>query len=124
MPNLLEVIKQAAVESVQAGNPSDFVFGSVISPKPLKIQVNQKLILTEEFLVTTPNVIDHKIDISIDEYTEYDSPGKSHKHRIFGKKTITVHNALKAGDKVIMLSQQGGQRYVILDKIIKEGEKK
>lgn len=41
----------------------------------------------------------------------------SHAHDIAGKKTLTIHNALKDGDKVILIRQQGGQKYVVLDKI-------
>ena len=33
-----------------------------------------------------------------------------------------MHNELEAGDKVILLQVQGGQEYVVLDKIVEEGE--
>ncbi len=41
----------------------------------------------------------------------------SHDHNITGKKSLTIHNALKNGDKVILIRQHGGQKYVVLDKI-------
>lgn len=41
----------------------------------------------------------------------------AHAHNIIGKKTLIIHNALKDGDKVILIRQQGGQKYVVLDKI-------
>ena len=40
-----------------------------------------------------------------------------HTHEIVGKKTMTIHNALKVGDKVALLRKQGGQSYFILDRI-------
>ena len=40
-----------------------------------------------------------------------------HSHGISGKKTMTIHNALKIGDKVALLRKQGGQSYFILDRI-------
>ncbi|MDE7299468.1 MAG: DUF2577 domain-containing protein, partial [Lachnospiraceae bacterium] len=30
---------------------------------------------------------------------------------------ITVHNGLAVGDEVILLRQQGGQKYIVWDKI-------
>lgn len=41
----------------------------------------------------------------------------THQHSISGTKTITVHNALKQGDKVVLIRAQGGQKYVVLDKV-------
>lgn len=41
----------------------------------------------------------------------------SHSHKITGTKTITIHNALRKGDGVILLQIQGGQKFVVLDKI-------
>lgn len=41
----------------------------------------------------------------------------SHKHDISGIKTLTICNGLKNGDKVILIRVQGGQRYIVLDKV-------
>ncbi len=41
----------------------------------------------------------------------------THNHSITGRKSMTIHNALKSGDKVILIRQHGGQKYVVLDKI-------
>lgn len=40
----------------------------------------------------------------------------THKHSIKGTKSITVHNALKKDDNVILIQQQGGINLVVLDK--------
>lgn len=42
----------------------------------------------------------------------------AHKHGINGKKKITFHNALKTGDSVALMREQGGQRYLIIDKVV------
>lgn len=116
MATLIQLIKQAAVEAVKASEPSDFVFGTVLSVKPLKIEVDQKLILTEEFLLLTSNVMDYKVKAKM--YSIGDSGDGTEQQK------MTVYNGLKTGDMVIMLKQQGGQKYVVLDKIIKEGDTK
>jgi len=38
-------------------------------------------------------------------------------HSIVGTKSITINNALKQNDKVILLQQAGGQKYIVLDKV-------
>jgi hypothetical protein len=32
--------------------------------------------------------------------------------------TRTVYNALKVGEEVVLLRQQGGQKYIVLDKVV------
>ena len=56
MPNLVQLIKQAAKEAVEASKPSCFVFGTVISTKPLVIKIEQKLTLGEEFLIVPERI--------------------------------------------------------------------
>lgn len=48
MPNAVELVKQAAVQAVDASKPVHMVFGQVISVSPLKIQVDQKSIYTKK----------------------------------------------------------------------------
>ena len=40
-----------------------------------------------------------------------------HKHDIKGRKRITVHNGLTLGERVILLRKQGGQDYIVLDRV-------
>lgn len=63
MPNPVDVVKRAAVEAVEAGKPVVLLFGQVISASPLKIQVDQKTILTEKMLILTRNVTDFEVDM-------------------------------------------------------------
>ena len=35
-----------------------------------------------------------------------------------GKKKVKILNALKQNDKVVMIKQQGGQKYLVIDKIM------
>lgn len=40
----------------------------------------------------------------------------THSHSITGKKTMTIYNGLKLNDNVILIQQQGGNNFVVLDK--------
>lgn len=123
MANVVQLVKQAALEAVEASKPLNVVYGTVISPKPLKIKIDQKITLTEEFLTLTRNVTDYETEVTVEWTTEDRSGGggdasfASHNHEVKGKKKIKVHNALKTGEKVILLREQGGQNYIVLDRV-------
>lgn len=55
---LVDTLKRAAVEAVEAGKPVNVYFGEVVSASPLKINVEQKMILGEKQLILSRNVTD------------------------------------------------------------------
>lgn len=63
-----------------------FYYGKVIETNPLQIQVDQRFILDDDFLVLTS--------------------------------TVATSNVLQKEDKVILLRAQGGQQYIVLDKVV------
>ena len=96
--NLVQLIKQIALEAVEAAKPSDYRIGTVTSINPLKIKVSQSIELEEDFLHLTRNVTDFQIT--------------------YNEQKITVHNALKKGEKVLMLRKAGGQEYTVIDRVV------
>ena len=120
---LLQTIKQAAQEAATAGKPFCFAFGEVITVNPLSIRIEQKMTLSESFFILTRAVLDHYVDITVSHVTENRAGGggdaefASHNHAYTGNKKIMVHNGLKVGEKVILLQQSGGQRYIVLDRV-------
>ena len=123
LPNAVELVKQAAVEAVEATKPVQFLFGKVISVSPLKIQVSAKSIYTEKMLILTRNVTDFEVDMTVSHITENRAGGSgdpafaSHNHDYKGKKKFKVHNALILGDEVVLGRVQGGKRFVVLERI-------
>jgi hypothetical protein len=118
--DLVKLIKKAAMEAVKASKPADMVFGKVISSSPLKIKVDQKLILTSAQLALTRNVTDYRLSVTLNHTTESTSGGSdaaSHAHAIKGKKEILIHNALEVGEEVILMQLSGGQKYIVIDRI-------
>ena len=133
-------IKQIALSAVGAAKPMEVSFGTVTSVSPLEIQVEQNKFLSSEFLTLTSLVQDFTVDMTVDHKTE---PEEEHTHKYFdsdtgleaggsatrtsdptthlhayaGKKSFTVHLGLRQGESVILLRMQGGQRYVVLDRV-------
>ena len=51
MTELVQTIKRAAIEAVEAGVPAAPYIGTVIDDSPLTVRVNQRLILSERRLL-------------------------------------------------------------------------
>jgi len=123
LPNPVEVVKRAAIEAMEASKPVNLLFGQVISDSPLKIQVDQKTILTEKMLILARNVTDFEVDMTVSHITQNRSGGSgdlalaSHNHVYSGKKKFKVHNSLVKRDWVVLARVQKGKRYVVLDRV-------
>ena len=76
---------------------------------------------TDTSHIHTVNYIDkYTSDGDVENKTiesEIGSFDNTHNHRIKGTKTILIYNALKVNDKVILAQVQGGQEFIILDKV-------
>lgn len=120
----VEALKKAARDERESSKPVNVYFGEVISKKPLKINVEQKMILGEQQLILTRNVTDYMTMVTVQWETETGmlTDGKTmayptHVHGLQGQKNFLMHNALETGDMVILLRQQAGQKFVVLDRI-------
>lgn len=83
MPNLIQIIKQAAIEAVEASSPTKVITGTVVDSSP-QIKLDQKLTITSDFIIKTERLSEM---------------------------------GLTAGDKVMLLQVQGGQQFIVLDKV-------
>lgn len=99
---LVKAMKRAALEAVEASKPVNVCFGQVVSASPLQINVEQKMILGKTQLILSRNVTDFKTMVTAQLEIE---------------KEITIHNALEVGDEVILIRQQEGQKYIVIDRI-------
>ena len=101
--DIVNVIKRASSEARNASKPSDVMFGTVISTSPIKIQVSQKLTLSAMQLVIPHGLSKYTVSMTDESNIE---------------KQVTVDNSLKNGDKVILIRQEGGQKYFVMDKVV------
>lgn len=53
MHDLLKIIKQAAMEAVMQSEPVTVEFGTITKTEPLTVRIDQKKVLTKEFLIVT-----------------------------------------------------------------------
>lgn len=100
MADLLSVVKEAANAAVEAGNPVSIVYGEVLKNNPVEVKVDQRFSLPADFLVVPESL--RRLEITI--------PGLSG--------TVLVRRGLEKGDQVIMIRAQGGQQFIILDRVV------
>lgn len=123
---IVKKVHQAAIDAMESTKPVNVYFGEVMSVSPLKIDVEQKMILGEKQLILTRNVTDFKTKITAGNIKNYYYTGDvnsgtapvspSHVHAV-GTIEVTVHNGLAVGDGVILIRQQEGQKFIVVDRI-------
>lgn len=108
-----------------AGDGVEVLQGIVKSVGPLKIQIvnDEKLTIGPNITYIPRHLTDYSTEVTVSWRTENASGGSgdaayaSHNHAITGRKAITVHNALKVGDRVHVLSFNHGKQYYVLDRV-------
>ncbi|WP_025026331.1 DUF2577 domain-containing protein [Caldalkalibacillus mannanilyticus] len=95
---MLQAIKQAAMDALEASNPVAILFGTITKNHPLEVNVDQRFTLTEDFLILTEATKEVKVNIGGTEYT--------------------LREGIKSGDKVLLLRMQGGQKFLLLDRVV------
>lgn len=109
-----ETIAQITKDVINRSKPTTFFIATVESTSPLKIKRDEKFILKEENILLTDAVKDVEKEVEIEWETENSS---THSHKINGKKKIVIKNGLKKGDTVLVLQNNGGQEFVILERV-------
>lgn len=100
MSELVGVIQQIVQNTVAAMKPADMATGTVVSADPLSVRTDTGMSpLPAAALELTDAVRERVVPVQ------------------GGEGTVTVREGLRAGDKVLMLRVQGGNRYIILSKL-------
>jgi hypothetical protein len=132
---LVNSMKKAGLGATNADYPVNIMFGVVISAEPLEISVEQHLTLKAPQLVLSRSVTDYNLDAVVAHWTEYEtehihpvidtytgggtSKPTTHRHKYTQTKKFRVLNALKATEQVILVRIQGGQKFLVLDRLNK-----
>ena len=103
--NLTGALQKLIQETVKGMKPADMMTGIVLSVEPLSVQPDISMPpIPEAALTLTETVKERTVTASV-------QGGDG------GSVTIPVREALKAGDKVLMLRVHSGQNYIILSKL-------
>lgn len=94
-------LKMIALRAVEAGDPCDIVPGTVAAAAPLAVQISQKTTVAGSQLLVPRHLTDHQVEMSIPEV---------------GTVQVMVKNALREGDKVLLIQKRGAQQYLVIDR--------
>ena len=142
---IIEIIKVAAMDAIENSKPCDLRFGTVSSISPLKVKVSNDFIIPESLLVVPEHLTDYSLNANVGgDGNTSSSSGTSVSMHVEGEtlvintnvistvdedeptdetvdfvddRTLTIYNGLNVGDKVVLLRNQGGSSYLILDRV-------
>lgn len=101
--DIVLLIKRAAADVINAQKPVDILYGTVESRSPISIRIDQKNLLVQGQLILSRNVSNFSVELTEAQ---------------LGTRTFQVNNALVEGEKVILIRFQGGQKYLVLDRVV------
>ena len=105
MADLIDVLHQITQENMKGRKLTDLCFGTVASAAPLSIQLETTMQpIPAEAIVLTDAVRLKTTELEIDGETY----------------TITLSEALRAGERVTMLRCSAGQRFIVLSRAEQE----
>ena len=125
--DMIRLFKQIAKDVIENDKPVVVQTGTVIQINPIHIRVDDKITHKEEDgdLILTHLVKDYEVDITVQHSTDsiygswdtnhgHPNVGAApipinHEHEYTGRKKIIMHLALKKGEKVLLLRENGGQ---------------
>ena len=113
---LIDSIKTIVKNYLDSADLCDFLFGEVKSGVPASIELEaNKLMLEESFLIIPKHLTDYEQEIEVEWDTD-NGGSPAHSHPVSGTKKIKVKNALQLAERVILIRQQGGQKYLVIDR--------
>ncbi len=118
--SLINLIKKAAIDAVKQSSPMEIAYGTVENENPLEINIEQlNENISGDMILLTSNVMNHDVNVEVDDETE-ESLGSqyNHIHLYQGEKKHVHKKGLKLGEKVLLLRTDGGQMYIVLDRLV------
>ncbi len=124
--DFVRLIRKIAAEAVEAGKPMSLAFGEVTDPDRLAVDVDQKIPLKEKQLVLGENLQEYEVEIEaeleeMELELELEIEGETVEALARGTGKVKgkgkIRRKLATGDKVILMRMQGGQKYMVIDRV-------
>lgn len=131
MATLGEAVKLAAGAQRSASKPAAWMFGEVLAVSPLRILVDdrfeigaEQVVLMREFVAGQYATHTHGIDPhthTVQEHTHTvpqhsTETADGHSHSV-PQQATEVYTGLLVGDKVVLLQNEGGQKFLVLGRV-------
>lgn len=101
MSSLYDAIKKAVAAYMDNAGLSDLLYATLVSTAG-SIRIEKTGVVIPASMVDLPDqYTDRQVEITIDDI----------------KKTITLHDQMPIGSRVVVIKKQGGQRYAIVGRL-------
>lgn len=123
MSVLYEAMKRVVDEFDANKDSTNAYFGTVKTIQPLTIELDNKLTLEESYFVVAQHLTDYKIECEIQTkdiqnfFVEHEGKQQVEVQGGIQKGEIILKNALKVADRLILLRMEGGQQFIVLDRM-------
>lgn len=97
--SIVDQIRKISNTTHIVSDPVAVMQGIVVSIHPLEVNVEQRLSLKEVFLVVPERLTEYKVTLSSGE-------------------ELIIREGLGVGDKVLLMRVQGGQQFIVLDRVV------
>lgn len=99
--SIVDKIRKISHTTQTVSDPVAVMQGVVTSVQPLEVNVEQRLSLKGGFLVVPERLTEYKVMVS-------------------GGQELVIREGLAVGDKLLLLRVQGGQQFIILDRVVEQ----
>lgn len=124
MGNLNKAIQYVTKKQMEGASLCNYSIGTVVSSDPLEIKINDRITLPSSMILLSETVIEKKLDITHEHHISANTQTSDlHTHGIdvnTEKSTdtaIVIQEGLSDGDKVIMISVESGQCFIVISKL-------
>jgi len=98
MSSMNDLIKRVTKGYLESLKLADVQYGTVTRTNPLEVTVEQRLALTEDFLVVPEHMTSYTIPL--------------------GDQQVIIRRGLETDDKVVLVRENGGLNYVIVGRLM------
>ena len=109
---MLNAIRKAALTAMETTAPVAVLMGTVTKADPLEVNIDQRFTIDADFLLVPESLTKLELDLS----HAHSAPGGATGPSL--TEPVVIRPGLKPGDRVVLLRVQGGQKYLILDKVV------
>lgn len=122
MSEIVQLVKKIAIDAISSNKPVEFTIGVVESVEPIKIRVNQFLVLENDALIIPHYMLpDNKYFFNVNEQKiileDVETEEKKEYKMTVENQELTLDFNINENDKILMLGLQGGQKFFLLCKI-------
>lgn len=117
MGQLLNAVKLAIMQIYEANPPAAVTYGTVTGTAPLSVMVDNRFTVSGDMLVTMRGLVEGEFPATHTHKIDPHGHGVGSEAELETNAETEAYIGLKVGEKVVLLRDHGGGRFVILGRL-------